>query len=135
MTVVDTGVVVRYLIRSEAAERIDFIFRERPPPVAPDVVVFECLAAIRRMVFRDDLKAAAGREAIETLDDVPLALFASMPLRIPAWELRENMTAADALFAALAEQLGEPLVTYDRSLAAAARDHTDIEVIKLGADG
>jgi predicted nucleic acid-binding protein len=34
----------------------------------------------------------------------------------------------------LAEQLGEPLATKDRSLARAARDHTDVETIELASE-
>jgi predicted nucleic acid-binding protein len=54
-----------------------------------------------------------------------------LPLRDRAWELRENLTAADALFVALAERLGEPLATKDRRLALAARKHAGIEALEL----
>lgn len=135
MTVVDTGVVVRYLLRGEPVDEIVQIFRQRPPPVAPDVVIFECLATIRRIAFRGDLQAAEAEDAVKILGELPLALFGSLPLRIRAWELRENMTAADALFVALAEKLGEPLATKDRALAAAARQQTDVDVVELTADG
>lgn len=53
------------------------------------------------------------------------------PLRSRAWELRDNLTAADAPFVALAEQLGEPLATKDQGLATTARAQTSIEVIEL----
>ncbi len=47
----------------------------------------------------------------------------------------ENLTAADALFVALAEHLGEPLLTKDSGLASAARDHARIETLELGRGG
>ena len=57
----------------------------------------------------------------------------TLALRDRAWELRENMTAADALFVALAERLDEPLATKDRGLARAAREHAQVDAIELGA--
>ena len=41
------------------------------------------------------------------------------------------MTAADALFVALAEALAEPLVTKDRALADVAARHAGVEVFAL----
>jgi predicted nucleic acid-binding protein len=60
-----------------------------------------------------------------------LDLFPTLPLRTPAWQLRRHMTAADALFVALAEALAEPLVTKDRALADVAARHADVEVVAL----
>jgi len=61
------------------------------------------------------------------LGDLAVELYPSLPLRGRAWELRSNLTAADALFVTLAEQLGEPLATKDPALAKAAAKHTAIE--------
>jgi predicted nucleic acid-binding protein len=44
------------------------------------------------------------------------------------WELRENLTAYDATFVALAEVLDAPLVTTDARLAAAPGHRAAIEV-------
>ena len=43
---------------------------------------------------------------LEDCADMPVHLFASLPLRLRAWELRENLTTADALFVSLAESVG-----------------------------
>jgi predicted nucleic acid-binding protein len=45
------------------------------------------------------------------------------------WELRNNLTAYDAVYVALAEVLDAPLVTRDRRLAAAAGHHARMELI------
>jgi predicted nucleic acid-binding protein len=47
--------------------------------------------------------------------------------------LRDNFTAADACFVALAEQLDEALATKDRHLANAARTQTGVQIIELGS--
>ena len=43
------------------------------------------------------------------------------------WELRDNLTAYDAAFVALAEVLGAPLVTTDARLASTPGHHATIE--------
>jgi predicted nucleic acid-binding protein len=54
-----------------------------------------------------------------------------MRLRDRAWSLRANLSPADALFAALAAELGERLVTKDAALAAAASRFAGVEVQHL----
>jgi predicted nucleic acid-binding protein len=46
-----------------------------------------------------------------------------------AWKLRENITAYDAMYVALAEALDAPLVTCDRPLAHTAGHAATIEAI------
>jgi hypothetical protein len=46
------------------------------------------------------------------------------------WELRNNLTAYDAVYVALAEALHAPLVTRDRRIAGAPGLRTGIEVIR-----
>lgn len=88
-------------------------------------------AVLRRDIGRGSLSATRAGGAVEDLGDLPVELFPSLALRERAWELRESMTAADALFVALADRLGEPLATRDRGLAGAARAIAGIEAIVL----
>ena len=101
---------------------------------APDLLVFEVLAVLRRDVRRQMLDPGRAQGAIDDLGDLPVELFGTLPLRRRAWELRDNLTAVDALFVALAEHLDESLVTEDRALASAARDHARIETLEVGRD-
>lgn len=134
MTVVDTGGVVDALLEMGVADDVWRFLDHEPALAAPDVVVFETLAVVRRFAQRGYLDMSRAAAAVEDLSDFRLEVFPSMPLRNRAWELRENMGAADALFVALAEQLGEPLATNDRALARAARDQTGIRTIELGSE-
>lgn len=70
---------------------------------------------------------------MKDLGDLPVELFTRLSLGGRAWELRDNLTTADALFVALAEQLGEPLATRGRGLAVAARLHAGVEALDLEA--
>ena len=98
----------------------------------PDLFVFEVVAVFRRQVQRQGMDPERAKSAIEDLGDLPLEIFPALPLRARVWELRDNFTAADAFFVALAERLDEPLATKDRHLATAARTKTGIQIIELG---
>ncbi len=131
MTVLDTSGAVDFLLADSAGERVAQLFAAEPVLAAPDLLVFEVLAVLRRDVGRGALPSERARGAVDDLGDLSLDLFPSLPLRRRAWELRHNLTMAHALFVALSEALGEPLATKDRALAAAARRHAGIDVIEL----
>lgn len=133
MTVIDTSAVVDFLVGEEAAEEVGTLLARERMLAAPDLLVFEVLAVLRRHVRRGLIASERARSAVEDLGDLAVELFPTLPLRERAWELRENLTAADALFVALAERLGEPLATKDRGLAAAAEKHARIQTIELAA--
>ncbi len=135
MTVLDTSVVIDFLLGDGVAEEVQDLLTSEGTAAAPDLLVFEVLAVLRRDVSRHILAPERARGAIEDLGDLPIELFGTLPLRRRAWELRENLTAADAIFAALAEYLGERLATKDRGLASAAGVHARIETLELGKDG
>ncbi len=131
MSVLDTSAIVDLLLGDGAAPAVELVVAKRPC-AAPDVVVFETLAVLRRALARGAISERRANAAVIDLGDLSVELFPTLALRERAWELRKNMTAADALFVALAEALDEPLVTKDSGMAAAATRHTDIEVIELG---
>lgn len=60
---------------------------------------------------------------------MPLRRHRHAPLLGRAFELRENLAAADAMYVALAERLGASLLTADQKLACAIRDHTSVLVL------
>jgi predicted nucleic acid-binding protein len=133
VTVIDTSAVVDFLVGEEAAEAVEGLLAREVTVAAPDLLVFEVLAVFRRHVLRGTIVDERASAAIEDLGDIAVELFPTLPLRERAWQLRENLTAADAFFVALAERLGEPLATKDRGLAAVAKMLSGVEVIELAA--
>lgn len=131
MTVLDTSAAVDYLLGSGVADRVQSLFASEGQLAAPDLLVFETIAVLRRHAQRGALTAARAAAAIGDLGDLPIELFPSLPLRGRAWELRANLTAADALFVALAECLQEPLATRDAALAGEASKHASLTVLSL----
>jgi predicted nucleic acid-binding protein len=131
VTVLDSSAVIDFLLGTGAAHEVEEILEADGPAAAPDLLVFEVLAVLRRDVRRGVLDAGRAAGAVEDLGDLWIEYFPTAPLRGRAWELRENLTAADALYAALAERLGEPLATKDRGLAEVASRQLEIETVEL----
>jgi len=131
VTVLDTSGAIDYLLASGVAHQVGALLSENGPAAAPDLLVFEVLAVLRRDLGRGALTESRARGAIDDLGDLAVDLFPTLALRCRAFELRHNFTAADGLFVALAELLDEPLATKDQALAGAANEHTEVEVLLL----
>lgn len=98
--------------------------------VAPDLVDVETLAVLRKRWVAGDLSKNRFSAAIDDLEDLDLARYPALPLMRRAFELRDNVTAYDAVYVALAERLDCPLVTADRRLAASPGIRCSVEVLR-----
>jgi predicted nucleic acid-binding protein len=78
------------------------------------VIVFDASAAVLALVNDGDARAALGRWA-----RLGLRRYAAVGLLSRIWELRDNLSAFDATYVALAEASGCDLVTADARLARA----------------
>ena len=63
------------------------------------------------------IDGVARLQALATTQQLGLRRFASRHLWPRAWELRTNLSACDAFYVALAEQLGATLLTADTRAA------------------
>jgi predicted nucleic acid-binding protein len=135
VTVLDTSGVIDFLLGGQAAKQVEGLLDREGSVAAPELLVFEVLAVLRRDALRHAMTEGRAAAAVDDLGDFSVELFPALPLRARAWGLRHNLTVADALFVALAERLEEPLATKDRGLAAAARSRAGVEVIDLEAAG
>jgi predicted nucleic acid-binding protein len=132
VTVIDTSGVIDFLLGTGVAEQVETLMTGEGELAAPDLLTFEVLAVLRRETLRGTIAESRAASAVEDLGDLPIELFPSLPLRRRAWELRRNLTAADALFVALAEQLEEPLATKDGALIAEVAKHASLTVFEFG---
>lgn len=85
--------------------------------VAPNLLHAEVANILRRAERRKDLSRELAALAYHDLLDLPVQTFPYEPLGERIWELRRNLTAYDAWYAALAERLGMPLATLDQRLS------------------
>lgn len=98
----------------------------------PEHFYAEALAVVRRRLIIDkiliDAQAAA---AVDRLRAWRLRRASVAPLLVPAWRYRHNMTAADALYVALAESLGAEFLTDDHRLVDAPTFPGLVKVLRL----
>ena len=120
MIVVDASVLANALADDEADGRLarDHLMIGGDL-VAPDLVDVETVSVLRRRWLAGDITARRFSAAIDDLEDLSLTRFPALPLMRRAYELRANVTAYDAGYVALAEQLDCTLVTADARLAGA----------------
>jgi predicted nucleic acid-binding protein len=133
MLVIDASAATELLLARPAAGAVAGHVSERGLDLhAPHLIDVEVASAVHRLVAAGDAVPERGEEAIADLLDLPLARYPHDILLSRVWELRENFTAYDATYVALAEALsdeGVPLLTTDDRLASAVRAHTAIEVL------
>jgi predicted nucleic acid-binding protein len=66
---------------------------------------------------------------LEDLYDLNIWRYPHWPLLPRIWQLRSNLTAYDAAYVALAEELGLPLLTRDARLARAVGHQAVVELV------
>lgn len=86
-------------------------------PWVPEVFFVECGAVLRRWDLNRVLTPDEIAAALDELMAWPLRVTQVRGLFADAWRLRATVTFADALYVALAEHLGGPLLTDDQRLA------------------
>jgi predicted nucleic acid-binding protein len=99
---------------------------------APDLVNAEVLHVLRRHARSGEVTLERSDEMRRDFADLPIHRYPTWPLVERAWALRENLTAYDAVYVALAEALGATLVTADLALARAATQASTAAVEAVG---
>lgn len=100
--------------------------------VAPHLLTVEVTNILRRAVIGGGLSSDAASMAHADLLDLRVELFPFAPFASRVWELRENVTAYDAWYVALAESLDAPLATLDTRLSRAAGPRCRFETPRRG---
>ena len=95
---------------------------------SPHLVDVEFLNVLRKLVGRRLVGPDRASEARSDFDRLGIVRYPIVGLSDRIWELRDNLTAYDASYVALAELLGCPLVTTDVRIAKASGHRADIEV-------
>jgi predicted nucleic acid-binding protein len=136
MLVVDASAVAELLLGRPARETVARRLREHAFDLhAPHLLDVEVLSALRRVVAAGDASPGRAEEAVADLLDLPIERYAHDALVPRIWELRENISAYDATYVALAEAItegGVPLLTADARLARAAGEHAAVQMLLAG---
>ncbi len=92
--------------------------------IAPDLLLLETASALRKLAMLRSISGAAADRAVSRLPEVGIATITTAVLLADAWSLRKRLTIYDAVYVALAKNLGLPLVTADARLVRAIKGTT-----------
>lgn len=96
---------------------------------APYLLDVEVAQVLRRFTFRKEVLPERARQALEDLADLPIERYPHRMLLPRIWTLRQNLTAYDAAYVALAEILGATLLTRDGRISRASGHSASVEVV------
>lgn len=113
MRVLDAGVVVELLVGALDPDRLG-----EDELAAPHLLDSEVTHVLRSLVLRGTLGEQEGAHALGGFLGLTIARYPADGLRPRMWELRHDLSAYDATYVALAEELGAAaLLTTDARLA------------------
>ncbi len=132
MIVLDASAAVAVLLNLGAGaprirERMD---RADDGLHVPHLFEVEVMNVLRRYASGRGFSERRGAELLEDLTTMRITRYPHTALLSRVWELRENLTAYDAAYVALAETLEAPLITRDERLPRAPGIRAEVEVYR-----
>lgn len=122
MIVLDASAVLDGLLAGAANAKLAALLAGAEEPLAaPDLLDVETLSVLRRWERRREVSTRRARQALDDLVALPILRYPARTLTDRAWRLRHDLTAYDAQYVALAQELSATLATTDERLAAAAK--------------
>ena len=120
MIVMDASAMLEQLLGTPKGQRIreEYLVAGESFHV-PHLLDLEVAQVLRRYSHHRILTDGRVAQVFEDFLDFPLTRYPHDPLLSRIWELRENFTAYDAVYVALAEVLNISMVTCDARVAAA----------------
>jgi len=130
LIVVDASVVVE-AVAGTSRRNLEPLQRiARDASLAPQVLDLAVLSALRGLLRREVIVEPVAHNSLWHLARLPIRRVSQEPLLERCWELRDNLTAYDACYVALAEVTGATLLTRDRRLAGAPGVRCEIELLE-----
>jgi len=117
--VLDTSALVAWLLGHDGADMVAQRMSAADSLHAPALIDLEVAQVFRRYARKGELDDARAAQALVALAELDMTRHSHELLLPLVWRLRENCTAYDAAFAALAAALAAPLVTLDAKTARA----------------
>lgn len=127
MIVVDASALLELLLGTRAGGRVAERIADLPLHV-PHLLDVEVAQALRRYEKGAVLPVDRVQRALRALPRLGLRRHEHAMFLPRVRELRDNLTAYDAVYVALAEALDAPLLTMDRRLAAAPGHRARVDI-------
>jgi predicted nucleic acid-binding protein len=96
---------------------------------APELIDLEVVSTLRRAARAGRLDDRRSGQVLTDLAALPLRRVPHLPLLSRIWELRDNLTAYDAAYVALAEALDALLLTADEPLGRTSGVRCEVEFL------
>jgi len=125
MIVVDASAAVAGLLNAGHARQL--LATERLH--APHLIDSGIASALRRHTLGRQVSPTDGWKALDTWRRLALTRYPAAGMLARIWELRDNLSAHDATYVALAESLDCALVTADARLSSTAQVRCPITVV------
>lgn len=130
MIVLDASAALEVLLNDRLAARVSRrIFDPAESLHAPHLIDVEVAQVLRRIVRKKGMTAERGEQALDDLRQLPLSRYPQSLLLDRIWALRDNASAYDATYLALAEALDATLLTCDAALAPIPGHSAKVEVV------
>ncbi len=129
MIVLDASAAVDWLLQTPAGQHIERrIYARNDTLHSVHLLDVEIAQVLRRLVRERALTPKRAEEAIDDLGALRVTRYAPVLMLRRIWRLRQNLSAYDAAYVALAEELKAPLITRDRRIARAPGHTAAVEV-------
>jgi len=129
MIVLDASAAVDWLLQTPAGQRIEKrIYSHHETLHAPHLLDLEVTQVLRRLVEQEKVSAHRANEAVGDLLDLRITRYPHFVFLARIWQLRHNVSAHDAAYIVLAENLEAVLITRDGRLAGASGHAAAIEL-------
>jgi len=130
--VLDASAVVEWLLGSERGEAVGTQLLDDSDGAffAPDLLDVEVVQAFRRLAQSGAVSDVRATGAVELLQALPVERPSAAILVPRIWALRNNLSAYDAAYVALAEALDCALLTCDARIADAPGHGAKVRVVR-----
>jgi len=129
LIVLDASAAIAWLIQSPAGLRIESRIYARDETLhAPHLLDLEVTQVLRRLATQGVIPGSRIEAALQALFDLRVERYPHLSFLPRIWQLRHNVSAYDAVYIALAEELDATLITRDVRLANAPSHTAHVEV-------
>lgn len=128
MTVVDASIVITLLANPDTDELLRRRFSGSRAVHAPHLIDAEVASGIRGLVLGKKATLERSAQMLASFAKLHIVRHAMTPLLPRVMELRDNFTAYDACYVAVAEAMDMPLLTRDAKYGRAVGHRAHVQV-------
>jgi predicted nucleic acid-binding protein len=128
--VIDASLTLRLLANDRGDSALRQEFSAMRSMHAPELIDAEVASGIRGLLLGGKVSPSRAAEMVDDFAELRIDRYPVATLIHRVLALRHNLTAYDACYVVLAEELGLPLLTLDAKLAGAAGHRATVHVYR-----